>query len=279
MKETMLDTIHSCLGTPACAVPLSCCHMLRPYLLEQAEISQNGTAILFTVPYVMTADAGDPHRNLSLYAVPRDYHGYMHELSCTVIPILQNAYPQNRFALFSDHSPIAEVNAAARAGLGVLGQNGLLLTPTYGSFVFIAEICTDADYTTVTGQTIPSFPDEPPLCEGCGACQRACPSKEGLCLSALTQKKGPLTPEETASLRSHSLVWGCDDCQLACPHNQRILMAKTDTTIPYFREKRILYLDTGTLDAMNDNTFTARAYAWRGRPVIRRNLTEKEEPV
>ena len=40
-------------------------------------------------------------------------------------------------------------DAAARAGLGVLGLNGLLITPDYGSFVFLAELITDADYEVV----------------------------------------------------------------------------------------------------------------------------------
>ena len=274
--NTMLETIRSLLGTPACAIPLSLCKQAKSYLLEKAGIPVTGTAVLFTIPYVMTADVQDPNRNVSLYAVPRDYHGYMQNLSATLLPCLFETFPDFRFALFADHSPIMEVDAAVRAGLGVLGLNGLLITPTYGSFVFLGEVVTDADYPTVTGQSVPDFPALPPLCEGCGACLAACPAdccgsaREG-CLSALTQKKGELTEDEISAIKRGGLVWGCDACQLACPHNRRVIREGRDTPVPYFREGRLIHLDTAALDTMDDGDFAHRAYAWRGRAVIRRN--------
>ena len=273
---TMLETVRSLLGVPACAIPLSVCKPAKTYLLERAGIPSSGTAILFAVPYVMTADAGEPTRNLSLYAVPRDYHGYMKELEAVVVPSLRGDYPDFAFALFADHSPIMEVDAAARAGLGMLGMNGLLLTPEYGSFVFIGELMTDADYTAVTGEAVPAFPADPPRCEGCGLCVKACPagcgegSRDG-CLSALTQKKGELTPEETAAIVKGGLVWGCDACQLACPHNRAVIKDGRDTPVPYFREGRLIRADAKALAAMEDAAFKARAYSWRGRAVILRN--------
>jgi epoxyqueuosine reductase len=201
----------------------------------------------------------------------------MQELEAGVLPSLKALYPDRRFAFFADHSPILEVDAAARAGLGVLGMNGLLLTPEYGSFVFIGELITDADYTSVTGEAIPDFPAEPPVCEGCGLCIKACPtgccdgSRDG-CLSALTQKKGALTPEETAAIIKGGLVWGCDACQLACPHNRAVIQEGRDTSIPFFREDRLLRVDTASLGSMEDTAFSERAYAWRGKAVISRNI-------
>ena len=274
---TMLETVRSLLGVPACAIPLSVCRPAKTYLLERVGIPSSGTAILFAVPYVMTADAGEPTRNLSLYAVPRDYHGYMKELEAVVVPSLRGDYPDFAFALFADHSPIMEVDAAARAGLGMLGMNGLLLTPEYGSFVFIGELMTDADYTAVTGEAVPAFPADPPRCEGCGLCVKACPagyregSRDG-CLSALTQKKGALTSEEAAAIIRGGLLWGCDACQLACPHNRAVIEDGRDTPVPYFRKDRLIRADAEALAAMDDAAFKARAYSWRGRAVIERNI-------
>ena len=278
MKDTtMLDTIQSLLGVPACAIPLSICKRSRGYLLDNAGIPATGTAILFTIPYLITSDVDHPRRNLSLYAVPRDYHGYIKELEATVLPSLQNLFPDNTFALFSDHSPICEVDAAARAGLGIVGDNGLLITPNYGSFVFIGEMITDADYITVTGHEIPDFPADPPVCEQCGACANACPMgccdcDRTNCLSALTQKKGELTPEEKAAILRGGLAWGCDACQLSCPHNIRVIEKGQDTALPYFVPERSLHLNSEQLSAMTDEAFARRAFAWRGRTVISRNL-------
>ena len=57
-----------------------------------------------------------------------------------------------------------------------------------------------------------------------------------------------------------------------------------NTPIPYFRENRLIRLDSHTLDGMDDRDFSDRAYAWRGRAVIRRNVAlfeinkERREP-
>lgn len=274
---TMLDTIRSMLGVPACAIPLSICKPAKSYLLEKVGLSSEGTAILFAIPYVITADVDAPDRNISLYAVPKDYHGYIKELESSMLPSLHDLYPEHTFSFFADHSPILEVDAAARAGLGVLGMNGLLITPDFGSFVFIGELLTSADYVTVTGALLPSFPEHPPLCEGCGACLDACPSgchfdtRDG-CLSSLTQKKGDLTHDEMMAIREGGLVWGCDRCQIVCPHNRQLIRNRVDTPIPYFREDRLIHLDSDVFDAMNDEDFSHRAYSWRGRSVVRRNI-------
>lgn len=277
MKEnTMLETIRSLLGVPSCAIPLSICKPARSYLLEKAEIPKTGTAILFLIPYLMTDDVSKPQRNVSLYAVAKDYHGYCRLLVDMILPQLKESFPGHRFALFSDHSPIAEVDAAARAGLGVVGQHGLLITPLFGSFVFIGEIVTDAPYDAVTQQPLPYFPDEPPLCEGCGACLKACPQRcilgsKANCLSALTQKKSDFTIEEADAVCEAKLVWGCDTCQLACPHNRRIIFERKDTPLSYFQEDRITELTSQKLLEMSDTEFASRAYAWRGKNTILRN--------
>ena len=266
------------LGTSVFPIPLDACRIQRPYLLERAGLSMASTVLFFSVPYLIAADAYAPDRNLSLYAIPRDYHLYIRELAGRVLPTLRTLFPDVMFALFSDHSPLIEGEAAARAGMGVLGKNHLLITPEYGSFVFVAEIIVGADYETVTGQARADFPIQPPVCPGCGACSRACPANDQSghmvrdCLSALTQKKGDLSVDEQSFLLQSPLVWGCDTCQLVCPLNRTALSGMHDTPIPFFREQRIRHLTLERLTAMPEEVFRERAFAWRGRDTIRRNL-------
>ena len=277
----ILSTVKHLTGLSAAALPLSACRVTRAYLLERHHIDQSGTAIMLAVPYVVSGDICDPDRNVSLYAVPRDYHLYFRELADEILPVLRARFPDYAFALFADHSPIAEADAAARVGLGVVGDHGLLITPDYGSLVFLGEIVTDAPWQVVTGEdTLPHFSDEPPRCEGCGACLAACPmgcasGDRSRCLSALSQKKGVLTDTEQAALRDHPLVWGCDTCQLACPHNRAVIEHGLDTPIPFFRHSRLSHLDAAVIGGMDEDTFDARAYSWRGREVILRNLKNK----
>ncbi len=250
-------------------IPLSECEIRKPYLLEREGIA-DGTVILIAIPY-FTRACLDPDRNLSAYAVSRDYHGFFNAFFAELLPALREKYPNERFAGFADHSPIAELQAAAHAGLGVIGQNSLLITEKYSSYVFLGELITTAALPAKT-QPIAS-------CIGCGACRTSCPmDKIGACLSALTQKKGDLTNEETQNLLAFGSVWGCDLCQEVCPYTKKAIQTGSIfSQIPYFGEHCISHLTLDRLDEMDDAEFTRRAYAWRGKDTIRRNLILFEE--
>lgn len=242
------------------AISLKNCIIKKPYLLEKAGIDkEKGNAVIFTVPYYLP---GEKDRNISLYAVSKDYHLYFSELFGKILPKLKEQYPSNAFALFSDHSPIDEVHAASAAGLGIIGKNHLLITEKYSSFVFIGSIMTDVCFDT--------FFSPPKECENCGRCYASCPCHldTSKCISALSQKKGELSEEEKNVLISSGIAWGCDACQLACPHSEGI----SETKIPFFLHNRIPHLTSDLIKGMNEDDFSARAYSWRGRNTILRNL-------
>ena len=248
-------------------IPFDACRITKKHLLERSLLSPQ-TAILFLVPYY----AGETE-NLSRYASARDYHLYMRDLFARLIPALAEKTGY-RFLGFADHSPIDERHAAALAGLGTLGENGLLINRKYGSFVFIGELLSDAPPSLLGAKE----PSTPLRCSSCGACKKFCPSgclrgEDAPCLSAVTQKKGELTAEEIALLRQGGSVWGCDVCQEICPHNQGIIREKQHTPIPFFKENRIGRLTRNMLDAMDDETFASRAFSFRGRAPLERNLT------
>lgn len=67
------------------------------------------------------------------------YHAFLTELSERLLPILREKYPDERFALFGDHSPISELHAAAVSGLGVLGKNRMLITRLYSPLCFLPK--------------------------------------------------------------------------------------------------------------------------------------------
>ena len=246
------------------AIPLSLCRVTREYKIKKAgfESLDSLYAIVFAVPYLAKAE----NRNISAYAVPRDYHLYFKELFAKMIPSLEEKFKGHRFASFADDSPIDERDAAARVGLGILGDNGLLITEKYSSFVFLGEIITDLPLECEVA--------EPKNCEGCGSCKRICPMGEiGVCLSALTQKKGELEEGETAAIKKYGTAWGCDACQMVCPHTVRALKNGTIyTDVEFFKTNLIPHLTTEILDGMSDEDFGSRAYSWRGRKTIRRNL-------
>ena len=211
------------------AIGLKDCTVTRQYKLDKVGFTdtEHLSAIVFAVPYLSPSR----ERNISAYAVSRDYHGYFQSLFSEIIPILQNRFSDNSFSGFSDDSPIDERLAAAQAGLGILGDNGMLITEKYSSYVFLGEIITDLPIA------IKALPIE--RCMGCGKCASACPKNEiGQCLSALTQKKGALTDNEAAHISKYGSAWGCDKCQEVCPYTLRAIKNGTIyTNIDFFKEE------------------------------------------
>lgn len=274
MQDTVQDLLFT-RGVHLCApISLKNCRITRPYLLKRSGIA-DGTAFLFAVPYY-TTECENPARNISAYAVSADYHRFFAALFEELLPLLRKKFPAYRFAGFTDHSPIAEAEAAVRAGLGFFGCNHLFLTREHSSYVFLGEIVTDA--------MIEAPVHEITTCSACGACKKACPvglSTEQ-CLSALTQKKGELDEKEQAALLAHGCAWGCDRCQENCPVTAQAKKAGTlYTRILFFKETAIPHISENLIREMDEDTFAARAYSWRGRSVILRNLKllEKGEPT
>lgn len=251
------------------AVEFTACHVSNPALLPQSFVPQ--TAIFFLIPYF----TGDHEtRNVSLYAVPRDYHLFLREFFAEALPHLQAAFPTSHFAGFGDHSPLDERHGCAIAGLGIYGDNGLLISKEYGTYQFLGEILTDLPVSEVDPAATVHVVEH---CSHCGACRRACPMQTkpfGIseCLSAVTQTKrfdSPAQEEQALKyMAAYHTVWGCDLCQTACPNNQNVNV----TPIPFFWQDRLYHLDEETLNGMDTQTFRQRAYAWRGRRCITRNV-------
>ena len=256
-------------------LPLCECRLLRPYLLTRAGFGEKDELFvcIFAIPYLSPA-ADAPDRNLSAYAVCEDYHVYIRELFDSLMPRLQADHPAHRFACFVDQSPIDEIETAIAAGLGIRGRDHLLLTERYSSYIFLAEIITDLPLTA----TRSSLPPEARQCHGCGKCIEACPitREGGECRSALTQKKGALRDDEHDMLAAFPSVWGCDICQEVCPYTAHARARGTIwSPIPFFNQRTLPHLTLTPLDGMSDEQFSRRAYAWRGKDTIRRNLLLK----
>lgn len=251
-------------------IPLTECKVISPHKLNAPGFTPRSVMML-AAPYYTKAAASSSEcrRTLSLYAVPRDYHIFYEELFSELRERLEPLFPCVKFRCFADNSPIGEVGAASKAGLGMIGENGLLITRRFGSFVFLGEIISDIE-----------LPDDGKeynveLCDGCGRCTSACPcdstaspEKRERCLSALTQSKKEPDAATLEIMKKQGTVWGCDACQLVCPYNE----APEETPIEWFRRDLILAPTEDGLASMSEEEFRMRAFSWRGRSVIDRNI-------
>lgn len=219
--------------------------------------AQSVIAVLF--PYKVPME----HGNLSRYAAVPDYHEIAGHMLTTAVSALEKAFGDYEFVWFIDNSPIPEVYTAARCGLGVVGDNRLLINKRYGSYCFIGSI--------VTTLQIPPTGGEVMTCRHCGRCISSCPGgalsaggfERKKCLSDITQRKGELSTDEMALIRRGGLAWGCDVCQEVCPMN----VDAQYTYIEPFLARANPSVSINDLANAND-----RAYLYRGRGVVERNI-------
>lgn len=252
MKNKILEILYdaSIKNTGFCDYAL-----IKEHLLPCRAISRipekASSVIICAFPYKVKEQRAD---KISRYAAVPDYHEIVMRYLEKAAEKLKAVFPDNRFECFCDNSPIPEIFCAAVAGLGVKGDNGLLITEEYGSWVFLGEIVTD-----ITVESENKYRE----CLHCSACERACPKfrYKTDCLSQVSQKKRDLSEIEKTALIENSIIWGCDICAEVCPMNRDV---KIEPLPEFIADYRNCY-------EINED-IKGRAYAWRGEKVIKRNF-------
>jgi epoxyqueuosine reductase len=171
---------------------------------------------------------------IAAYAMGPDYHDTVLARARAVAARLENERPRTITRVYVDTGAVFEREWAAEARLGWFGRNTNLLNRHHGSYFFLAEIFTDAEFA----------PSDQPYREHCGSCRQClhlCPTgalAEGyvieprVCISYLTiEHRGPIP----LALRSKlgNWVFGCDVCQEVCPWNVSTGTAPDDALMPF----------------------------------------------
>jgi epoxyqueuosine reductase len=157
---------------------------------------------------------------ISRYALGRDYHKVIRARLHKLAKKINEAVNDFQYRAFVDSAPVMEKAIAAKAGLGWIGKNTLLLNRQAGSWFFLGELYTN----------IPLPVDQPVAnhCGSCTACLDICPTQAliapyqldaRLCISYLTIESQVAIPEHLRR-KIGNRIFGCDDCQLVCPWNK-----------------------------------------------------------
>ncbi len=153
---------------------------------------------------------------IARYAYGNDYHSIIKEKLKLLFGLIRQQVSECEGRGFVDSAPVLERTWAAKAGLGWIGKNGMLISKDFGSYTFLSElvISIELDYDSPLAKN---------LCGSCVRCMQACPTKAittpcvvdaRKCISYQTiEHKGELN----GSL--HGWLFGCDICQQACPWN------------------------------------------------------------
>lgn len=266
---TIAQLLHSEKINCFAAIPLENCKITKQRLISDAP-NKKLYAIILIMPYPQ----GDKNSRFAAFSLIPDYHLYFTEILFEKLSRLE-VFNNNYMKVFADHSPIDERHAAAFAGLGVIGDNGLFISKMHGSFVFIGEIITSLTEEELGNEGINIIClGQTESCLHCGLCAEKCPAKcisgdKNFCVSHLTQKKGVLSDLESDIIKKSGYVWGCDICALTCPMNS----SENDETInPYFLSKRIKIEDYSVIDNMSEAEYSSYAFSWRKKEIIKRNF-------
>jgi epoxyqueuosine reductase len=201
----------------------------------------------------------------------RDYHHVLRDRLERLAAFIRKRVPDARMELMVDTGALSDRAVAVRAGIGWSGKNCAVITPEFGSWVYLGEMITD----------IPFTPDVA-IEDGCGDCTiciDACPTGALVgpgqldakrCVSFLTQTK-EMIPEPFRDKIGNRL-YGCDTCQQVCPKNKGIHINLHPELTPDPEQAKPLLLPI--LDMSNKQFkafFGSSAAAWRGKKPIQRN--------
>ncbi len=202
-------------------------------------------------------EARDPPfaRRVARYARGRDYHNVtrkkLRQLAVFLRSLGTPEAPVHARPMVDD-VPVLERAWAARAGLGFVGKNGMLIVPGEGSFVLLGEVVTSLALTPDT-----------PMTERCGSCTRcldACPTQAferpfvldaRRCIAYLTiERRSPIPEAERETVGSH--LFGCDDCQTVCPFNHSGRARSPEATRAFEPHDRWETTELGDLLALDE---------------------------
>lgn len=201
----------------------------------------------------------------------RDYHQVLRDAMSKLEDFIRERVPDAMLESMVDTGALVDRAVSERAGIGFSGKNCCIISPKWGSWIYLGEMVTN----------IP-FPPDTPVTEDCGDCTMcidACPTgalvgpgqlNAQRCISFLTQTKGFLEDEVMRKIGNR--LYGCDTCQVICPKNKGKNWTQHEYLLPDPEKDKPLLLPI--LDLSNrefKDKFGESAAAWRGRKPIQRN--------
>ena len=201
-------------------------------------LSEARSVIMLGVNYASDAveaapsSGGETRARWAQYALHEDYHDTIKVGLNAAGKLLEQMYGGTRedYRAYVDTGPVLERGWAAKAGLGFIGKNAMLISRRHGNWLFLATILTRQEFfpDAPVRQQATDFADTGLLCGKCTRCLDSCPTQAfaapGVvdarrCVSYQTiENKGIIPRELRAGIGNR--IYGCDVCLEVCPWNR-----------------------------------------------------------
>lgn len=200
-----------------------------------------------------------------------DYHTVLREKLALLELFILTHMPDARLRSMVDTGELSDRAVAERAGIGWSAKNCAVITPEFGSYVYLGEMIT----------SIPFAPSEQmeEQCGDCRLCIDVCPTGaliEGgqlnakRCIAFITQTKTMISDEFRTKIGNR--IYGCDTCQTICPKNKRKANLHQEAFKPDPELVKPLLLPLLKLTNRTfKETYGHMSGAWRGKNPIQRN--------
>jgi len=210
--------------------------------------------LVLAVNYYQPAE-GPGAALISRHAWGGDYHRVLRSKMKSLLASIREMAPGCEGRVFVDSGPVMEKYWAAKAGIGWQGKHSLIISPRYGSWIFLGEIITD----------LALVPD-PPVADRCGECRRcidACPTgaivrpgvldaRRCIAYNTIELPADQPIPREIAA-HMGTRLYGCDVCQQVCPWNEK--MAAPGREAAFAPRERILRMTPAGYRSLSEIEF------------------------
>ena len=188
----------------------------------------------------------------SNYAWGEDYHSVLKTRLRILLEWIKFASLEIEGIVCVDTSPVMEKVWAEKAGLGWQGKHTNLISPDYGSWLFLGEIILN-----IRLKYDKPFTED--LCGSCTACIDECPPgaltdyeiDSNKCISYQTiEHRGEF---DEGSVDLDSWIYGCDICQEVCPWNKKF--SKITPEKSFYPRSKIIENTIADWQKLNEEEF------------------------